>query len=168
MSNYIRIDKIDSANGPGVRTVLWLAGCNHHCSQCHNPETWNPKTGQPFNEDIMKELLSYVSQPFIEGLTLSGGDPLFPSNRETTTMIVKQVKENLPEKNIWLWTGYLWEEIKDLELLKYVDVLIDGPFLISEKDMRLPYSGSRNQRVIDVQKTLSSNEITLYKKEVTR
>lgn len=164
ISNYIRIDKVDSANGPGVRTVLWLAGCNHHCPYCHNPETWDPKTGQPFTEDTMKELLSYVSQSFVEGLTLSGGDPLFPANRETVFYIVKQIKEKFPEKNIWLWTGYLWEDVKDLELLKYIDVLVDGPFLISEKDIRLPYSGSRNQRVIDVQKTFKKNEIVIFQK----
>ena len=161
MGNYIRIDKIDSANGPGVRVVLWMAGCNHHCPFCHNPETWDPSVGQPFTEPSMSELLNDLDKPFIEGLTISGGDPLFPANRDTVLSIVKKCKEKLPEKNIWLWTGYLWEEIKNLELLKYVDVLVDGPFLISEKDMRLPYSGSRNQRVIDVQRSLHEGTISL-------
>lgn len=164
MTNYIRIDKADSANGPGVRAVLWLAGCNHHCPGCHNPETWDPTMGQPFTDETMNELLSSLSEPYIKGLTLSGGDPLFPDTREITQLIVKTCKEKLPNKDIWLWTGYLWEDIKELELMRYIDVVVDGPFIMAKKDMRLPYSGSTNQRVIDVQKSRVTNGIVLYTK----
>lgn len=163
--NYIRIDKVNSANGPGVRTVLWVAGCNHHCNGCHNPETWSPLAGKKFDDAAMEELMSSLSQPFIEGLTFSGGDPLYPDNREEVLSISKAIKETLPKKTIWLWTGYLWEEIKDLEILKYIDVLVDGPFVLAKKDMRLPYAGSQNQRVIDVQKSLADNNIRLWNRK---
>lgn len=163
--NYIRIDKVNSANGPGVRTVLWVAGCNHHCNGCHNPETWSPSAGKKFDDAAMEELMNSLSQPFIEGLTFSGGDPLYPDNREEVLSISKAIKETLPKKTIWLWTGYLWDEIKDLEILKYVDVLVDGPFILVQKDMRLPYAGSKNQRVIDVQKSLADNNIRLWNKK---
>lgn len=160
MSNYIRIDKTDSANGPGVRVVLWMAGCNHQCPGCHNPETWDPDVGQPFTDATMDELIEDLSKSYIRGLTLSGGDPLYPDNRETTLAIVKKCKEKLPNKDIWMWTGYLWEQVQDLEIMNYVDVLVDGPFIMAEKDISLPYAGSRNQRVIDVQK-FKRNEKTM-------
>lgn len=144
-----------------MRTILWVAGCNHHCPECHNPDTWGPNVGKLFTNNTLEELVSYLEKPFIEGLTLTGGDPLFPDNRNEILNIVREVKTRLPNKTIWLWTGYLWENIKNLELVKYLDVVIDGPFLIAEKDLRLPYAGSRNQRVIDVQRSLQENKVIL-------
>ena len=163
--NYQKINYCDSANGPGVRVSLWVSGCNHHCSECHNPNTWNPDSGKQFTDETTDELLRYLKPNYISGLTLSGGDPLFPSNRTVIEKIVEIVKLNYPEKTIWLWTGYLWEEINSLNLLKYIDVLIDGPYMKEKRNISLPYCGSENQRVIDVQKSLKENKVILYRNE---
>lgn len=157
--NYMKISKYDIANGDGIRVVLWTTGCNHQCKECHNPETWDESQGIPFTELTMNELLTALDMPYIQGLTLSGGDPLYPNNRGTVLSIIKTVKATYPNKDIWLWTGYLWDEVKDLEIMRYVDVLIDGPYIASLKNIRLKYRGSSNQRVIDVQKSLLTNII---------
>lgn len=161
--NYIKITSFDTANGPGIRTVLWVAGCNHNCPECQNPDTWDENAGISFDNDAMNKLLDDMSQPYRAGLTFSGGDPLYPNNIDTITKIAKEIKTRFPEKTIWCYTGYLYEDVKDLEIMKYVDVLVDGEFHIKEKDLRLIYCGSSNQRVIDVQKTRLMKEIILYK-----
>ena len=160
--NYIRIDSDDMNNGEGFRVVLWVAGCNHHCLNCHNPETWNEKAGRPFTEETKEELFKLLSKDYIDGLTLSGGDPLFPNNRELLTELCKEVKEKFPNKNIWCWTGYLYEQVKDLPIMEYIDVLVDGPYIDSQRDITLNWKGSPHQRVIDVQKTRKENKIVLF------
>lgn len=164
--NYIKITPIDIANGPGCRTVLWVAGCSHHCKECHNPDTWDPKTGQLFNEDAKQELFNKLSKPYIRGITLSGGDPLYKDNIEEITKLCAEIKEKFPNKDIWCYTGYIYEEIKGLELMKYIDVLVDGEFQIDKKDITLLFRGSSNQRLINIPKTRETNEIVFYEKEI--
>ena len=160
--NYIKINKVDIANGIGIRVSLWVAGCNHHCFNCQNPNTWNKKEGQPFTEKVKQEIFTLLDNDYIDGLTLSGGDPLFPNNRESLTELCKEVKEKFPNKTIWCWTGYLYEQVKDLSIMKYIDVLVDGPYIDSQRNITLNWRGSPNQRIIDIQKTRVQNKITLY------
>lgn len=165
--NYIKIDPCDGGNGPGIRTTLWVAGCEHRCLECQNPETWNPTVGKPFNEDAMHLIESQLKQPRCAGLTLSGGDPLHPNNRDTIYKIVRRVKEKYPNKSIWMWTGYAWEQIQSFTsiniILINIDILVDGPFIQSQRDITLEWRGSSNQRIIDVQKSLQQNRISLWK-----
>ena len=157
--NYHNITKDDMLNGDGLRVVLWVAGCNHNCPGCHNPETHDLDSGILFDGDAMLELMTELEEPHISGLTFSGGDPLHPKNREQIELIAKYVKQELPDKTIWLYTGYKFEDIKDLNLLKYIDVLIDGEFILSLKDNNIEWRGSSNQRIIDVDKTLKTKSI---------
>ena len=159
--NYHNITKSDMLNGTGLRTVLWVSGCNHNCPGCQNPETHPEDSGVLFDDAALKELLDSLKPDHIEGMTFSGGDPLYPKNRDTVTNIAKTVKELYPTKNIWLYTGYLFEEVKDLDIISYIDVLVDGEFLIKLKDNLLHWKGSSNQRVIDVKETLKQNKIIL-------
>ena len=159
--NYHNITKEDMLNGTGLRTVLWVSGCNHNCPGCQNPETHPEDSGIPFDKDALDELLNSLSPNYIEGLTFSGGDPLYPNNRSTVTDIAKKVKELYPNKNIWLYTGYLFEDIKDLEIISYIDVIVDGEFLIKLKDNNLHWKGSSNQRVIDVKESLIQKDIVI-------
>ena len=163
--NYIKITPLDVANGPGCRVVLWVAGCEHHCKDCHNPNTWNPNEGLLFDDQAMKELLSVMNSPFIDGITLSGGDPLYPNNVQKVTEICRILKEIFPNKNIWCYTGYLYENIKDYEIMKYINVLVDGPFVLEQKNLSLLFRGSANQRLIDVPKSIQENKIILYQQE---
>ena len=160
--NYIKIDKDNLLNGEGVRVVLWTAGCEHHCKNCHNKETWCETNGTKFTNKTKEELYRELSKEYIAGLTLSGGDPLAPHKREDIGKLVKGIKEKFPNKDIWCWTGYKWEEIQDLSLLKYIDVLIDGEFVQELYSPNLKWKGSSNQRVIDVQKSLQENKVILY------
>ena len=160
--NYVKIDKCSISNGIGFRTVLWVSGCNHHCFNCQNPQTWDDKSGIPFDEAAWEELLINLEKPYISGITFSGGDPLFPQNRETIKIISKKIRELYPNKNQWLYTGYEFEEIKDLEIMKYIDVVIDGKYIDSQRDITLPWKGSSNQRIIDIPKSLSENCVILY------
>jgi anaerobic ribonucleoside-triphosphate reductase activating protein len=152
----------DMLNGSGLRTVLWVAGCDRKCYKCQNPQTWDECSGIPFTEKEITELANNLSKDYISGITFSGGDPLYINNRETITRLAKWVKSGFPNKTIWLYTGHLWEEVKDLEVIQYLDVLVDGRFIYAERDVTYPWCGSRNQRVIDVPKTLSSGSIVLY------
>lgn len=161
--NYHNITTDDMLNGPGLRTVLWVAGCNHHCKECQNPETWDCNGGIPFDREAYDEVINKLKPSYISGLTLSGGDPLFPKNRSCLTSLVKHVKELFPNKNIWCYTGYLFEQIKDLPIVKYLDVLIDGEFKKELNDNNLHWVGSSNQRIIDVQKSLTNNSIILWR-----
>lgn len=160
--NYVKIDKCSISNGIGFRTVLWVSGCNHHCFNCQNPQTWDEKSGIPFDEDAWEELLINLEKPYISGITFSGGDPLFPQNRETINRISKKIRELYPNKNQWLYTGYEFEEIKDLEIMKYIDVVVDGKYIDNQRDITLPWRGSSNQRIIDVPKSLLENCVKLY------
>ena len=161
---YHDITKDDMKNGDGLRVVLWVAGCSHHCKNCHNPITWDPEGGIPFDAAAEQELFTALNKPYISGITFSGGDPLHPANRDEVARLIRKVKEKNPKKTIWLYTGYLWEEIKDLDSISEVDVLVDGEFVEEEKDAKLHWKGSANQRVIDVPDTLRKYEIVLHKR----
>ena len=166
--NYEKIDKCSVSNGIGVRTVLWVSGCDIKCYNCHNPQTWDFNSGIPFTEDTMQEILYDLSKPYIKGCTLSGGHPLDPLNVPEVLKIVKRVKMVFPNKDIWIYSGYVWEDIiKDetlREILKYTDVLVDGAYIDELRDISLPFRGSSNQKIIDVQKSLVENKVVLWEK----
>lgn len=162
--NYIKITKHDIANGIGVRVVLWVSGCTMHCHNCQNPTTWDFNAGQAFIKDTMSELLEALSPDYISGLTLSGGHPLEQANQQQISNIVKTVKTKLPSKTIWLYTGYTYEQILKSkfivnEILPYIDILVDGKYDETQRDISLVWCGSKNQRVIRVQKSLNAGKI---------
>ncbi len=159
---YHDITKDDMKNGDGLRVTLWLAGCDHHCKGCQNPQTWDPEGGIEFDRPAEDELFSLLERDYISGLTLTGGDPLYHGNRADTEELLKTFKEKFPEKTVWLYTGDLWEDIKDLPLMRYVDVIVDGPFIEDLKDVTLCWKGSSNQRVIDVKESLDSDEVIIH------
>lgn len=161
--NYHNITKEDMLNGDGIRVVLWVSGCEHHCKNCQNQITWDKEGGLPFDSKAEEELFEALNKPFIEGITFSGGDPLMPYNRDETIRLIKKTKELYPNKTIWLYTGYTFEEIKDVKGLEAVDVIAEGPFIEELKDNNIPWVGSKNQRVIDVKETLKTGEIVLHK-----
>ena len=151
---YHDITKDDMKNGDGLRVVLWLSGCRHHCPGCQNPVTWDPEDGLLFDERAGSEIEEQLEKPYISGMTFSGGDPLFPGNVQEVTAYIKELKRRFPEKTIWLYTGEKWEDIQELEVLQYIDVLVDGRFEQEKKDNLLHWRGSGNQRVIDVKESL--------------
>ncbi|RDY30379.1 anaerobic ribonucleoside-triphosphate reductase activating protein [Lachnotalea glycerini] len=159
---YHNITKDDMLNGDGLRVVLWTAGCIHGCKGCHNPVTWDPNGGLSFDEAAKKEIFDELDKDYISGITFSGGDPLHMYNREQVKELAQEIKVKYPNKTIWLYTGYLWEEMKDFELVKNLDVVVDGKFELDKKDEQLHWKGSSNQRVIDVKKTLKSGQIVLH------
>ena len=161
--NYIKITQFDTANGIGIGTVLWVSGCEHNCAQCHNPQTHSTSAGRKFTDDTLEFLLNTLEPKYISRLTLSGGDPLHPENRFMSEIIAKSVKDRYPEKKIWVYTGYNFEEIQNLSIINYTDVLVDGKFIVSQKDLNLLYKGSSNQRVIDIKSTLEKGEVVLYR-----
>lgn len=149
-------------NGDGLRVVLWVSGCTHQCPECQNPITWDLAGGLPFDEEAENELFDALKSAYVSGITFSGGDPLHPFNQGEITRLAKKFKELEPEKTAWLYTGFSWENIKDLDVMKYIDVLVDGEFMADLKDNNLHWIGSANQRVIDVQKSLERDEIVLH------
>ena len=159
---YHNITKDDMLNGDGLRVVLWTAGCSHCCPKCQNPVTWDPDGGLPFDEAAKEELFDELRKNYISGVTFSGGDPLYLGTRADLLDLIKEIKEKFPSKTMWLYTVYLWEEVKNLELVSYLDVLVDGEFIYDQLDVTLKWKGSANQRVIDVQKSLEKNEVVLY------
>lgn len=159
---YHNITKDDMLNGDGLRVVLWVAGCTHKCKECQNPITWDINGGLEFGESEKKEIFDQLDEPYISGITFSGGDPLHPQNRQPVYELAKEVKEKYPDKTIWLYTGFLWEEIKDLPIIPYLDVIVDGEFKIELLDPQLYWKGSSNQRVIDVPATLKKGEVVLH------
>ena len=160
--NYHNITKDDMLNGDGLRVVLWVSGCNHQCEDCQNPVTWDLAGGLPFDEKAEEELFEALKKPYISGITFSGGDPLHQFNRQETFRLMKKVKETMPEKTVWVYTGFLWDDFKDTEEMKYVDVFVDGRFVKALKDDNLQWVGSSNQRIIDVQQTLKTGKIILH------
>lgn len=175
--NYHDITIDDMLNGDGLRVVLWVSGCSIRCFNCQNPQTHSFNSGIPFTDETIQELLDDLSQPYISGLTFSGGHPLEPQNLETVYKIVKTAKEKFPSKTIWLYTGYTWEEILDkdkeyedhevngaspLDVIKYCDVLVDGRYENGKRDISLAWRGSSNQRVISIQESLNQGKIVLY------
>ena len=153
---YHNITKADMLNGEGLRTVLWVSGCSHKCPGCQNALTWDPNDGVPFDEKALEEIYQELKQDWCSGLTLSGGDPLFLNNRPMIRNVVLNVKENYPEKTIWCYTGYTWEELmeqlpndNDLkDILEHIDVLLEGKCILSQAETKLHYVGSANQRII--------------------
>ncbi len=153
---YHNITKDDMLNGDGLRVVLWVAGCSHCCKECHNPITWDPDGGLPFDGRAKQEIFEQLDKPYISGITFSGGDPLHAANRLEVRDLMAEIKEKYADKTIWLYTGDVWENILHYSLMQYVDVAVDGEFEVALKDVKLLWKGSRNQRVIDVRKTLQS------------
>ena len=160
--NYQVLEFDNMLNGPGLRLVLWVSGCNHHCKECHNPETWDENSGQPFNDNARKQIYEYLEKDYVAGITLSGGDPLYPNNRQDLTLLCQYIKENYPNKTIWCYTGYQYEQVKKLPIMDYIDVLVDGEFKLELKDSKLHWKGSSNQKVIDIPQTRKQNKIVLY------
>ena len=170
--NYGEIKKCDIANGEGVRVSLFVSGCTHHCRGCFNPETWDFGFGQPFTEKAEEEILLALEPNYINGLSLLGGEPFEPENQRELLPFLRKVKERFPTKNIWCYTGYLFD--KELlsesrakceytgEMLKLIDILVDGEFHLEKKDVSLAYRGSSNQRIIDVRKSLEKGRVVLY------
>lgn len=163
---YHNITKADMVNGDGLRVVLWVSGCQHHCPGCQNPITWNPDDGLDFDENAYNELIEGLDKDYISGITFSGGDPLHPNNRTEIMTIAGRIHELYPNKTIWLYTGYVWEDIIKYPLLlavvSQVDVLVDGRFVQELKDVTYPWAGSTNQRVIDVKRSISEGTVVLH------
>ena len=159
---YSKIRKMDISNGPGVRVSIFMQGCTFNCKNCFNPETHNFDGGNEFTEETIERVLNLCSNENIVGLSILGGEPLHPKNIDGTTALAKCFKEKYPNKTIWVWTGFLFENLKDSEVMKYIDVLVDGQYIDELHSPLLKWKGSSNQRVIDVQKTLKENKIILY------
>ena len=163
----------DSANGPGIRTSLYVSGCTHHCEGCFNKDTWDFNFGKPFTKEIQEEIIKSLQNDYVSGLTLLGGEPFEIINQEALYPLIMEVKK-MPNKTIWVYSGYLFEELTDPnnkrchgeltdKIIDNIDVLVDGEFVLAKKDLKLQFKGSSNQRVIDVQKTLESKNIVLSK-----
>lgn len=155
---YHNITKDDMLNGDGLRVVLWVAGCNHCCKECQNPSTWDPDGGLLFDEEAKAEIFTELEKSYISGITFSGGDPLHPANELDVKNLCAEIKEKFPNKTIWLYTGDIWENIYNSATVKNLDVVVDGEFHIDERDVKLLWKGSKNQRVINVQATLNSDD----------
>ena len=160
---YNLIRKMDISNGPGVRVSIFMQGCPFHCKNCFNPETWDFEGGKEFTQETIDKVLELSNKNEVKGLTILGGETMAPTNVEGTAKLAKAFKEKYPEKNVWAWSGYKYEQIKDIAALKYIDVLVDGNYEDELHDPTLKWKGSSNQRVIDVQKSLKNGGITLLK-----
>lgn len=148
-------------NGDGLRVVLWVAGCSHGCKGCQNPITWDAHGGLKFDQAAKEEIFAELGKDYISGITFSGGDPLYPLNREAVGKLIHEIKDKFPDKTIWLYTGFLWEAIQKLEFIPLIDVIVDGEYVEKLRNVQLKWKGSSNQRVIDVKNTLKQNEIVL-------
>ena len=159
---YSLIRKEDVSNGPGIRVSLFVQGCNRHCDGCFNPETWDYDKGQIFNRRIQELFLDLGKEKKITGFSILGGEPL--DQDERMLELIKKIKERYPDKTIWMWTGHTYEDLTDkqMEIVKLIDVLVDGPFIISQKCPGKRFRGSMNQRIIDIKKTLESGTITIH------
>lgn len=170
--NYANIKNCDIANGPGVRVSLFVSGCTRHCKDCFNREAWNFNYGDPFIQETIDLILEYLKPAYMKGLTVLGGEPFEPQNQPGVLELLRQVRAKYPEKSIWAFSGYTLDGdilAKKLgpwavteELLSYLDVLVDGPFMAEQKDLSLRFRGSKNQRLIDMKKTLAAGEIVLW------
>lgn len=167
---YANIKKYDIANGPGVRVSLFVSGCHHHCKGCFNSEAWDFNYGQDFTDKTIQEILESLDKNYITGLSLLGGEPMEEANQKGILKLINQVKTHFPQKDIWLYSGYTYEEILAMntkeakQILKKVDVLVDGKFNIDLYDPALFFRGSSNQRIINVKDTLKNNKIVLHTK----
>lgn len=163
--NYASINKADVANGPGVRVSLFVSGCRHHCPGCFNQIAWDFGYGTEFTKNTMDEIMEAISHDYISGITVLGGEPFEPENLSTVKTLCQEIKERYPDKSIWVYTGLQYEDVEEASAMKYIDVLVDGPFVQSLKDLTLSFRGSKNQRIIDVRKTRESGTIKLYIEE---
>lgn len=169
---YGNIKKYDIADGLGVRVTLFCSGCTNHCEGCFQKETWNFRYGKLYTEETEAEILKALEPSYIQGLTLLGGEPFEPENQRVLVTLLRKVRNEMPQKDIWSYTGFIYEkdllpgerkhtEVTD-EMLSYLDVLVDGPFVLSRKDISLKFRGSSNQRVLDMKKTLAAGKAVLY------
>ena len=169
-------------NGDGLRVVLWLSGCSHHCYNCQNPQTWNPDSGIPFDESAKQEIFNELSKDYISGITFSGGDPLYENNLDEVLKLVKEIRISVPKKTIWLYTGYDFDLLNSKyneykytpfaanadewltrwEIISNLNIVVDGEYIDEQKDLTLKWRGSKNQRVIDVKQSLAQNKMVLY------
>lgn len=181
--NYLKIEKENILNGVGIRVILWCSGCDHHCKNCQNPITWDPNDGAKFDIKAKNEIFNELSKDYISGITLTGGDPLNTNNLESVLDLVNEIRLSYPEKTIWLYSGYTWEQImypvvtndfnperdKFLkmrrEIVKQCDVLVDGHYEEDKRDVTYHWAGSTNQRVIDVKKTLEQGSVILWENQ---
>ncbi len=162
---YNKIRKMDISNGPGVRVSIFMQGCNFNCKNCFNPETHDFNGWKEFTDETINRVLELCDNKNVEGLSILGGEPMNPQNIEGTTKLAKAFKEKFPDKNLWAWSGYTFDNyIKDQEIAKYLDVVVDGQFVEEEKNPTLEWKGSSNQRVIDVPESLKENKTVLFKK----
>lgn len=175
--NYHGLTYPDQNNGDGLRVTLWLSGCSHHCKGCQNPQTWDANSGIPYDDSAEEELLRELNKDYISGLTLTGGDPLHEANLDGVLELVNRIRLLLPKKSIWLYTGYEWEQIfngsvytsknhvglKRRNIVKQCNVVVDGKYMDSQRDITLKWCGSKNQRVVDVQKSLQKGQVVLWK-----
>ena len=159
---YHKIRKMDISDGPGVRVSIFMQGCTFNCKNCFNPETHDFCGGKEFTDETIKRVLELCEKDHIVGLSILGGEPMHPKNIEGTTKLAKRFKEKFPNKTIWSWTGFLFDrDLKDKEVMKYIDVLVDGQYKDELHDFRLKYRGSSNQRVINVKESLKQNKTVL-------
>ena len=160
--NYHNITKDDMNNGDGIRVVLWVSGCTHHCEECQNPQTWNEESGVKFDKSALKEIKEELKKDYVTGVTFSGGDPLAHFNIDTVRNLIKEIRHKFPNKTIWVYTGSIFENLMSANILPYIDVLVDGKYEKDLRDTNLKWRGSSNQRVIDVQRSLAENKVVLH------
>lgn len=176
--NYSGISECDVLNGTGFRVVLFVSGCSHKCYNCQNPKTWDKNFGHPFTEKTKQYIFNYLDKDYIDGITITGGDPLYKYNLDEILKLIQESRNSFPDKTIWLYTGYSYSEIfrgqslclsqeglnnfKRREIISNIDVLVDGEYIDEQKDLTLKFRGSKNQHVIDVKQSLAQNKMILY------
>ena len=163
---YNKIRKMDISNGPGVRVSVFFQGCAFHCKNCFNPETWDFDKGEEFTDETIAHILDLCDNDYIVGLSMLGGEPMHPTNLPGTTKLAKAFKERFPNKSLWSWSGFTYEDyVSKQEIINYLDVLVDGQYKDELRDLTLKYAGSSNQRAIDVKKSLKAGKVVLFKDE---
>lgn len=162
--NYTLIRSIDIANGEGIGTALFVSGCPFHCEGCFNPETWDYGYGKEFTQKTLISLIEATDKPYINRISILGGEPLAPVNVETVSLIIESLKKRFPEKRIWIYSGYTYESLNknQLRVISKADILVDGQFIKEKKDLNLKFRGSSNQRIIDIQQTIRGSRLTLW------
>ena len=160
---YNKIRKMDIADGQGVRVSIFLQGCSFNCKNCFNQETHDFNGGKEFNQETVDEVMDLCKKDYVKGLSILGGEPMHPKNIEATEMLAKEFKKEFPNKSLWVWSGYTYEDyLKKQDVMKYIDVIVDGQYVDELHDPTLKWRGSSNQRVIDVQKSLKNKKIELF------
>ena len=172
LMNYSEIKYFDIANGAGIRTTLFVSGCRHHCKGCFNPDTWAFEAGRPFSREVEDQILESLEPAYVDGLTLLGGEPFEPESQDVLIALLERVRAERPGKNVWAYSGFTWEQLTQgpsractshvMQMLSMVDVLVDGPFVLEQKDITLRFRGSSNQRIIDVRRSLEAGATTLW------